>query len=170
MDNGGPIVADETPTENEPETETPVEDSEEFRPITTQDDLNRVIGERIQRERSKFADYYDFKAKAERFDEIEEANKTEQQRIAERAESAERERDEARTEALRLRVAAKHAISDEDADLFLTGTDEESLTKQAERLAARESSQPRAPRPNAAQDGSDVRPQGDWLRQQLARN
>jgi hypothetical protein len=49
-----------------------------------------------------------------------------------------RPKDFARAEALRLRVASKFGIGDEDADLFLTGSDEETLTKQAERLAARE--------------------------------
>jgi hypothetical protein len=59
----------------------------------------------------------------------------------------------ATAEAIRLRVAAKHGISDEDADLFLTATDEESLTRQAERLAARnaDANSPRAPKPDANQ-------------------
>jgi hypothetical protein len=34
-------------------------------------------------------------------------------------------------------VQAKHGIDDEDADLFLTGSDEATLTRQAERLAGR---------------------------------
>ena len=42
----------------------------------------------------------------------------------------------AKAEALRWRIAAKHGISDEDAETFLTGSDEESLTKQAQRLAS----------------------------------
>ncbi|QRY51736.1 hypothetical protein [Mycolicibacterium septicum] len=45
-----------------------------------------------------------------------------------------RDRDAARQEALRWRIAAKHGISDEDAELFLTGSDEDTLTKQAERF------------------------------------
>lgn len=38
----------------------------EFKPITSQDDLNKIISERIKRERGKFADYEDLKAKASR--------------------------------------------------------------------------------------------------------
>ncbi|CKH13754.1 hypothetical protein PXH78_26930 [Mycolicibacterium smegmatis] len=60
-------------------------------------------------------------------------------------ERAVKERDEAlkevealRAQAIRYRVASKFKISDEDADLFLTGTDEETLTRQAQRLAERE--------------------------------
>jgi hypothetical protein len=111
---------------------------DEFKPITSQDDLNRIITERVNRERSKFSDYKDLKAKAAKFDELEAANKSEVERAAEKAAAAERERDEARAEALRLRIAAQHAISDtEDIALFLTGTDEETLTKQAQRLSQR---------------------------------
>ncbi|OZE92460.1 hypothetical protein CH298_02690 [Rhodococcoides fascians] len=47
------------------------------------------------------------------------------------------EAEQARAEALRFRTATKFGISDEDAELFLTATDEDTLTKQAERLAAR---------------------------------
>lgn len=76
---------------------------------------------------------------AEQLAAIEEANKTEAQKAAERLAAAEKEAQEAKAEALRLRIAAKHGISEEDADLFLTGTDEETLTRQAERLAERTS-------------------------------
>ncbi|MDH6279349.1 hypothetical protein [Prescottella agglutinans] len=76
---------------------------------------------------------------AQRLAEIEDANKSETQRLSEALTAAERDRDSARTEALRLRIATKYGVSDEDADLFLTGSNEEALTKQAERLAARES-------------------------------
>lgn len=124
---GGNPTSGETPTAGD-----------EFRPITSQEDLNKVLNERLTRERAKFADYKDVKAKASRLDEIEEANKSELQKAADRATAAERERDEARIEGLRFKVAAKHGISEEDADLFLTGVDEETLTKQAQRLAGRE--------------------------------
>lgn len=39
------------------------------------------------------------------------------------------------TETLRFKVAAKHGIEGDDVELFLTGTDEATLTKQASRLA-----------------------------------
>jgi hypothetical protein len=110
-----------------------------FTPITSQDDLNRIISDRISRERSKYSDYADIKAKAARLDELVAADKSEAEKAAERAAAAESERDAAKAEALRLRIAAKHGVSDDDADLFLTGTDEETLTRQAERLAQRTS-------------------------------
>lgn len=106
-----------------------------FKPITSQEDLNRIIGERVKR--AKPADYDDLKAKAAKLDEIEQANKSEAQKLAEAKAALERDLEKAKAEAMRLRIAAKFGISDEDADLFLTGTDEATLTKRAERLAQR---------------------------------
>lgn len=51
------------------------------------------------------------------------------------AEQYKTEAAQARADALRYRIATKHGISDEDAELFLTATDEDTLVKQAERLA-----------------------------------
>jgi hypothetical protein len=117
--------------------ETPAAD--EFTPITSQDDLNRVIGERIKRVESKFADYGDLQAKAAKLAEIEAANQTEAQRAEARAAELESELKKVRGESMRLRIATEHGITDaDDIALFLTGTDEETLTKQAKRLADRE--------------------------------
>lgn len=94
---------------------------------------------------------------AKRLAEIEEAQKTEAQKQADRVAALERDAQTAKAEALRYKIAAKHNVSDEDAELFLTGTDEETLTKQAERLAARtadaaaEAGKPRAPQPDKNQ-------------------
>jgi hypothetical protein len=74
---------------------------------------------------------------AKRLAEIEESQKSAEQKQADRIAQLEKEANDARTEALRFKVASKHGISDEDADLFLTGSDEETLTKQAERLAGK---------------------------------
>jgi hypothetical protein len=55
----------------------------------------------------------------------------------------------ARAEALRYRIATRFQVTDEDAELFLTGTDEETLTRQAERLVAR--NKPGTPKPDHSQ-------------------
>lgn len=70
---------------------------------------------------------------------IRESQKSEAEKAAERLATAEKDAADARREALRFRVAAKFQIDDEDADLFLTGSDEETLTRQAQRLAGRAS-------------------------------
>jgi hypothetical protein len=105
-----------------------------FKPITTQAELDARLSERLQRERAKFADYAELKAKAEQ---LEAANKSELEKATDRATKAEKAAVDAAAEALRLRVAVQHGITLEDADLFLTGTDEETLTKQAKRLTER---------------------------------
>lgn len=116
---------------NSGDTSTATDDAKGTITMTSQQ-----LAERLAR--AKPADYEDLKAKAAKFDEFEQANKSEIERIKDRAAVAERERDVARIEGLRFKVAAKHGISEEDAELFLTGTDEETLAKQAQRLADRE--------------------------------
>jgi len=93
----------------------------------TQADVDRIVKERVQRERTKYADYDDLKKKAE-------GAQTAEERIG----ALEKEIESTKREAMRRRVQAAHGISDEDADLFLTGTDEDTLAAQAKRLADRE--------------------------------
>jgi hypothetical protein len=90
---------------------------------------------------------------AKRLAELEDANKTEQERLTERLAELEREATTARSEALRFKIASKYGVSEEDAELFLTGTDEETLQRQAERLAARneDAGKPRPPKPDPNQ-------------------
>lgn len=72
---------------------------------------------------------------AKRLAELEEAQKTEQQKSEERASAAERERDEARREALRLRVAVAKKLPPELADR-LRGDSEDELVADADALVA----------------------------------
>lgn len=57
----------------------------------TQEELDSIIAERLGRERQKYADYDSLKQKAGKYDEQQEANKTELQKATERAEKAEQE-------------------------------------------------------------------------------
>ena len=113
-------------------TEPAVEKAGESQVETfTQEQVNQIVGQARQDERrkatSKFADYDDLKAKAE-------GAKTVEQQLAElRSENVRIARDN-----LAARIAAKYGIPPEDADLFLTGADEQTLQAQAQRLAARE--------------------------------
>jgi hypothetical protein len=86
-------------------------------------------------------------------DKINRANESALEKAQREAAEAKEAAAKATADALRLRVAAKHGITDEDADLFLTGSDEDTLTRQAERLANRnaEASAPRAPKPDPTQ-------------------
>lgn len=79
-------------------------------------------------------------------------------------EKAQREAAEARedaikatSDALRFRVAAEHGISNEDADLFLTGADSDTLQRQAARLAEKAPASG-TPKPDLTQGGSGKPP------------
>lgn len=97
---------------------------------------------------------------------IREAQKTDAERAAEALETARNEAAQARAELLRYRTAAEYGItSAEDIELFLTGTDEETLQRQAKALSERTAatSSPRAPRPdpNQGRPGGAPRSKGD---------
>lgn len=100
----------------------------------TQADLDdlaaKVRAEERRKASERYADYDDLKAKAGE-------TVTAEERIA----NLEKQLEQTSREALRRRVQAAYGIADEDASLFLTGTDEETLTAQAKRLAARASEQ-----------------------------
>lgn len=99
----------------------------------TQADVDRLIRERVQRERAKFSDYDDLKSKAD-------GAKTLGDRIAD----IEAKGAAAEQRALRAEIAGEFGISTKrgpkgepsDADLFLTGSDEQTLRTQAQRMAA----------------------------------
>ena len=93
----------------------------------TQAEVDKIVKDRAERlAKQRYADYDDLKAKAE-------GSKTLEERLA----SLESELTTAKATALRSDIAAKHGISAEDRDLFLIGTDEATLTAQAQRLAER---------------------------------
>ncbi len=100
----------------------------------TQSELNAIISDRLKRESEKYADYETLKAKATRFDEIEEASKTELQKANEKAAKLEtelsqlRKNEEIRT--IREKVASEHGIP---ANL-LSGDSEETCKEQAKAL------------------------------------
>lgn len=118
----------------------------------TQADVDRIVKERIERERKRYADYDELKAKAGE-------KVTAEERIAD----LEKRYADAESRALRANVASEYGISAEDRDLFLTGTDEETLTAQAKRLADRESE--RKKRSNhVPNEGNNPKPSADSMR------
>lgn len=98
--------------------------------VLTQADVDRIVQERLTRERQKFADYDDLKSKATKLDELEQANKTELEKLLARAEAAEKQAAEAaeRAKASTLRAAVVSAATaagavDPDAVLALINHD-----------------------------------------------
>lgn len=93
----------------------------------SQDEVNRIVNSRLKEQAEKrFGDYGELKAAAE-------GAKTVEQQLADL--KSKYEASEAR--ALRSDIAARHGISAEDRDLFLTGSDEATLEAQAKRLSER---------------------------------
>lgn len=113
----------------EPNTD-PAPKAEEFKAPASQEELDRIIQGRLDRERKRFGDYDDLKARAARLDEIEEANKTEAQKTADRLAELERVNAELSTAKLRSDVAADKGVP---AGL-LTGATKEELEASADAL------------------------------------
>ena len=102
----------------------------------TQDEVNAIVGKRLAEEKGKYADYDVLKAKADKFDEAEEKNKTELEKATERANNLEAEltalkkADEVRT--MRENVANETGIPVH----LLTGATEDECKAQAEAIKA----------------------------------
>lgn len=106
-----------------------------FVPIDSQEALDKIVQTRLARERSKYADYDDLKAKATKFDETVEANKTDLQKAIDRADRAERQLQAAEALATRAGIIAEFQIPADYQDL-LTATDDAGLRVQAEKVKA----------------------------------
>lgn len=135
------------------------EGAPEFKAITSQADLDKLIGERLARERSKFADYEDLKAKAAKVDAAEEASKTEAQKLADRIKEAEDRAAKAESQALRFRIANEYKLSQEDAMALEHVASEDGMKAVAERLRASvEAQRPKPPKPSTLSSGSGGEP------------
>lgn len=121
----------------------------EFEAITSQEEFDKRLGQRINRERAKFADYDDLKAKAARLDEIEQANKSEIEKANERAARLEAELEQERVTSLRARLAAEAGMP----PAIVTGNDEESILASIAGLKewAGKADAPKSPAPNPYQ-------------------
>lgn len=138
-------------TDANPTTEpsTPTEPQEPERKFT-QADLEAAIGERLRNERkkhaeelAKFSDYEDMKAKAEKLDEIEAANKSEVERANDAAQAAIHRAEEAEARVAAFEAKAAHdalvakVASEEDVPAsLLSGADEDELRASAQALKA----------------------------------
>ena len=124
---------DASNTDGNQTSETTSTAGDEFKPITSQDDLNKVIADRVQRERAKYADYKDVKTKAAEYDKLAEANKSEIEKATDRVTKAEAEVAKVPTlvaDALRAHLVELHKIDAARAELYLTASDPDLLLKQ----------------------------------------
>lgn len=100
----------------------------------TQSELDAVVKDRLKREREKYADYEDIKAKATKFDELEQANKSELEKANEQVNALKAELEGIRKanelRDLRNRIANENNVPVE----LLTGTTEEECTTQVGKI------------------------------------
>jgi hypothetical protein len=121
----------------------------------SQADVDRIVKERLARERQKYADYDDLKAKAEAAD----SSKTDLEKLTEQLQALQQENETNKVKALRSEVASTKGVP---AGL-LTATTQEELEAQADALL--EFAKSSAPKP----DPKDTRPK-EALRSGAANN
>ena len=91
-----------------PEIDT--DTASEFEAITSQEDFDKRVSARIARERAKYADYTDLKTKAAEFDKLQEASKSEVQKVSERMAQLEKELESERFNTVRTAVASAKGV------------------------------------------------------------
>jgi len=110
----------------------------------------------------------ELKAKASRLDEIEESQKSEAEKVADRLAKADAVVAGVPSqvcEALKAHLIAIHEIAAEDAELFLTATDPETLLKQADRLVGQSGKRKNiVPREGRNPNPAPTDPTRDFLR------
>lgn len=128
----------ETTTEHSTET---VEEQQPAPPTFSQADVDRIVADRLKRQKEQIGDVKALKAAADELASIKEGQKTEAQRTQDRIAAAEAEVASVPakvTESLKAHLIGLHSINDEDAELFLTATNPDLLLKQVARLTARD--------------------------------
>jgi hypothetical protein len=150
--------------EPEQKVETPKPGSQQQETTFTQADVDRIVSERLARQaKEKFGDYDELKKDAD-------GKKT----LEEQLEKLRNDLEESNAAGLRSRIAAEFGISTKkgpkgepsDAELFLTGTDETTLTAQAERLGERVVEQKKQGNV-AKKEGAAAKDNGDGTDQEL---
>ena len=100
--------------------------SEEFKPITTQEEFNTAISARIERERQKFADYEDLKAQVGTLT-------TERETYKQQVEDRDAKIRKYETDSVKTRIAADKGLPASMASR-LNGETEEEITQDADNL------------------------------------
>lgn len=124
---------DETKTAQAGTEETQV--TEDATPKTfTQEEVNKIISERLSKEKAKYEGFAELKAKAEKFDAQEEANKTELQKAQEKSAKLEAElkaiKEKAEKDALLAKVSAETGVP----TTLLDGENEEAIREKAQAI------------------------------------
>lgn len=142
------------------ESTAPEGEATEFKPITSQEDFNKILGERLKR--AKPADYDELKAKASRFDQVEAEKLTETQRLQAQLDELNNKATKAERENHRLSAIAAEGIPAEYQELVHGETPEQfaASAKKAKELIAKATATESKPgvsyRVNLDGDGSET--------------
>ena len=104
--------------------------------VFTQEELNAIVSDRVKREREKHADYAALKEKADKLDQLEEASKSEIQKMTEKAERLQKELDQIKQAEVIREMRSKVAKETGIPENLLTGSTEEECKEQAEAIKA----------------------------------
>ncbi|WP_280442236.1 hypothetical protein [Nocardia brasiliensis] len=176
--NGAPIwpvrgaSTEGDPPVDKPATEPPAAQDDPGSPAgpTGDEGLGEGGKKALEAERKARADAEKAQRAAEaKVKAFEDAQKTDAEKQADRLAAAEKEAADAKVDAQRFKAAARHQISDADAELFLTGADDKTIGRQAERLAElMAAAAAPAPQPGAYVPGEGRTPATPNLDEQIA--
>ena len=113
---------------------TPAAGEQQTERTFTQAEMNAIISDRLTRERSKYADYDDLKAKAAQFDAAQEAGKTELQKANEKAAKLQQQLDALNSANTLREVRATVSAATGVPAALLSGDTEEACTAQAQAI------------------------------------
>lgn len=122
----------------------------------SQAELERLIADRVNRERKKYAGFDDLKKKAAEFDKLEESKKTEAQKLNEQLAAAQVELQSYKVAEIR-RMAAVDAGLDQKYAKYITAVDEAEALEQAKELA-KDIRQPEPKKPDLKQGSRQQAP------------
>jgi hypothetical protein len=141
-----------------------VEVSEKVLPQT---EVDGIIEKRLERERGKYSDYEDLKAKAVKVDTIASDYENKLKEKDTKIGDLSKEVSTARLEGTKIKIATQFKLSDE-AQEFLTGDSEDKLREQAEKLSKVGGGKKVVVTKNGKPSGNDDKKSGDS--KSIARN
>ena len=121
-DNPTPNDMPNTSSEN-----TEAEADSSFEAITSQEQLDKILSKRLERERAKYSDYEELKQKAAEAAD----SRSEVEKLHDRVKELEQERHQSAVEAARAKAASEYGVP---ADL-LVGDDTDAIEAHAKRLS-----------------------------------
>ena len=102
--------------------------------LHTQEDVDGVVKDRLERERKKFSDYDDLKEKASKVDSIKSDYEDKLDKAGKEKADIEKQLGSAKLETTKVKISNEFGLSDELGE-FLNGSNEDEIRKQAEKLS-----------------------------------